>query len=157
MATTGRRNGNSFFFTVELLERDSRLLTEHIDDLKAAIAKARATASFEVEALVVMPCHLHAVLTLPPGDDDHDMRWGLIKGYFARAVGGRRNPWRRRHRTHTIADVTELMDCIDYAHCNPVRHRLVERASEWPYSSIHHYVRQGVLPKDWAGSGRCAR
>jgi putative transposase len=36
-------------------------------------------------------------------------------------------------------------------HFNPVKHNLVSRALEWPYSSFHVYVRRGLVPADWAG------
>jgi len=40
---------------------------------------------------------------------------------------------------------------VDYIHFNPVKHGLVARVRDWPYSSFHRYVRRGVLPQDWAG------
>jgi putative transposase len=40
---------------------------------------------------------------------------------------------------------------VDYVHFNPVKHKLVSRAREWPYSSFHVYVRRGLLAADWAG------
>ena len=39
----------------------------------------------------------------------------------------------------------------DYIHINPVKHRLVARVSDWPYSSFHRMVKLGVYPEDWAG------
>ena len=40
---------------------------------------------------------------------------------------------------------------IDYIHYNPVKHGLVTRVADWPYSSFHRYVAQGILSSDWAG------
>ncbi len=40
---------------------------------------------------------------------------------------------------------------VDYVHANPVRHGYVRRASDWPYSSIHRYIRRRELDEDWAG------
>ncbi len=40
---------------------------------------------------------------------------------------------------------------VDYIHFNPVKHKLVNRVRDWPYSSFHLYVRRGLLAKDWAG------
>jgi putative transposase len=40
---------------------------------------------------------------------------------------------------------------VDYVHFNPVKHKLVTRVGEWPYSSFHAFVRRGLLPADWAG------
>jgi len=40
---------------------------------------------------------------------------------------------------------------MDYVHINPVKHGLVARARDWPFSTFHHLVRQDVYPTDWAG------
>lgn len=40
---------------------------------------------------------------------------------------------------------------LDYIHYNPVRHGYVKRAIDWPYSTIHRYVKNGVYPADWGG------
>jgi hypothetical protein len=55
--------------------------------------------------------------------------------------------------TVTLADRNEIdfERHVDYVHFNPVKHRLVNRACDWPYSSFHVYVRRGLLPADWAG------
>jgi putative transposase len=59
--------------------------------------------------------------------------------------------WQRRFWEHQIRDEADLNRHIDYIHHNPVKHGLVERVVDWPYSSFHRYVRSGVLPEDWAG------
>jgi hypothetical protein len=42
----------------------------------------RRERPFRIDAWVVLPDHLHAVWTLPPGDDDTSTRWRLIKTLF---------------------------------------------------------------------------
>jgi putative transposase len=59
--------------------------------------------------------------------------------------------WQRRFWEHTIRDDGDLARHIDYIHINPLKHGLVSRVTDWPYSSFHRYVRQGLLPQDWAG------
>jgi REP element-mobilizing transposase RayT len=59
--------GGTFFFTVAWLERRRRLLTEHIDDLRAVFGAARERHPFTIDAIVVLPEHLHCLWTLPPG------------------------------------------------------------------------------------------
>jgi len=39
---------------------------------------------------------------------------------------------------------------VDYIHYNPVKHGYVERASDWKYSSIHRYVKAGIMSVGWA-------
>jgi putative transposase len=102
-------------------------------------------------------------MTLPPADDNFPARWKRFKSLFSRLVAkcggaGKRNQrgeyglWQRRYWEHTIRDESDLVRHIDYVHFNPVKHKLVSRVDEWPYSSFHHYVRRGVLPRDWGGT-----
>ena len=73
-----RRNfvaGGTFFFTVTLADRRSSALVAYIDDLRAAFRVARAERPFAVDAVVVLPDHLHVLMTLPEGDADFSGRW----------------------------------------------------------------------------------
>ena len=40
---------------------------------------------------------------------------------------------------------------VDYIHYNPVKHEHVTRVCDWPYSSLHSYLKNGSLPADWGG------
>jgi putative transposase len=51
---------------------------------------------------------------------------------------------------HTIRDDDDFTRHVDYIHWNPIKHGLVERVSEWPYSSFHRFVRLGYYPLTWA-------
>jgi putative transposase len=155
--------GATWFFTVNCAERrGNRLLTDHIEGLRAAFRKVRATHPFEIQAMVVLPEHLHCVWTLPEGDADFHTRWALIKADFSRALPagerrsesrikrGERGIWQRRFWEHLIRDETDLARHIDYIHFNPVKHGWVTRVGDWPYSSFHRFVDRGVYPPDWA-------
>jgi putative transposase len=158
-----RRNyvaGGTYFFTVTLSDRRSRLLVDHIDLLRRAFRKARTERSFAIDAIVILPDHLHAIMTLPDGDDDYSTRWQAIKGGFTRSLRnagldlskdsrGEYRLWQRRFWEHTIRDDDDRQAHVDYIHYNPVKHGLVERAADWPYSSIHRFVRMGWLDTDW--------
>jgi len=145
--TTYRRNfipGGSFFFTVNLANRHSRLLTEKIDLLRKAFRYTRARPAFMLDAIVVLPEHLHAIWTLPPGDTDYAMRWRLIKAFFSRGIEagerisasherkGERGLWQRRYWEHTIRDESDFERHCDYIHFNPVKHGHVRVAGDWP-------------------------
>ncbi|MEM9349595.1 MAG: transposase [Pseudomonadota bacterium] len=60
--------------------------------------------------------------------------------------------WQRRFWEHHIRDEAALEACIRYCWGNPVKHGLVPRAGEWPYSSIHRDIRRGVVEPAWAGA-----
>jgi len=59
--------GGCYFFTVNLLERQRTLLTDHIDLLRDSV---RRLCPFRIDAWVVLPDYLHCVLILPPDNDD---------------------------------------------------------------------------------------
>jgi len=164
--TDYRRNfiaGGSFFFTVNLADRRLCLLTEHVDELRTAFREVRKRHPFTIDAMVVLPDHLHAVWTLPDGDADFSTRWRQIKSAFSRklpsgesisasrSAKGERGIWQRRYWEHTIRDENDFARHIDYVHINPVKHGLVGRVRDWPYSSFHRMARLGVYPEDWAG------
>ncbi len=163
-----RRNivaGGTYFFTVTLVDRRSSTFVEHIDALRAAFRAARRERRFMIDAIVILPDHLHAIFTLPAGDADFSGRWRRIKGHFSTrmiraGVAVKRHPngelalWQRRFWEHTIRTDDDFARHVDYIHFNPVKHGLVSRVLDWPYSSFHRYVRQGLLPKDWGGEMR---
>jgi putative transposase len=70
---------------------------------------------------------------------------------LARRPNGDLALWQRRFWEHTIRDENDFARHVDYIHFNPVKHVLVRRVRDWPHSSFHRYVRDGLLPDDWAG------
>jgi putative transposase len=160
-----RRNlvrGGTYFFTVALANRRSAALVENLATLRQAFKKTRAEKPFEIDAIVILPEHLHAVITLPPADCDYAGRWRRVKGLFTRAMvnsgasimrdaRGEYQLWQRRFWEHTIRDDADFERHVDYIHFNPVKHGLVQKVADWPHSSFHRYVQRGALPQDWAG------
>ena len=62
--------GGTYFFTVNLLERRSALLVREIEALREAVRRTRRERPFRIDGWVVLPEHLHCVITLPEGDAD---------------------------------------------------------------------------------------
>ncbi len=161
-----RRNfvaGGTFFFTVALADRRASTLVDQVHPLRAAFRLARRERPFAIDAIVVLPEHLHTVMTLPPDDADFSGRWRRIKSLFTRHMvraglavtrdrRGEYALWQRRFWEHTVRDETDFGRHVDYIHYNPIKHGLVSQASDWPYSSLHAFVRRGVLQSDWAGT-----
>jgi putative transposase len=155
--------GGCWFFTVNLLERRNTLLVHRIDALRDAMQRTRSHYAFVIDAIVVLPDHIHAVWTLPPGDADFSLRWRLIKSRFAQALPkrerlsdvrkarGERGIWQRRFWEHLIRDEADYARHVEYCYINAVKHGLVARVRDWPHSSFHRDVRAGIFPQDWAG------
>ena len=103
------------------------------------------------------------MLPNPPDDADFSTRWRLIKARFSRRTGlvGRlsgskrtkqeRGVWQRRFWERCLRDEADRATHMAYCWGNPVRHGLVERAVEWPHSSIHRDIRLGRVSPEWSG------
>lgn len=157
--------GATYFFTLTLADRRSRLLVDEITLLRQVYVEASKRMSFKTIAICVLPDHLHTIWQLPEGDSDYSQRWALIKSQFSRGLPAspsvsvsklrrrEKGIWQRRFWEHRIRDDDDLARHVDYIHYNPVKHGLVAQVRDWPYSSFHRYVERGVLPLDWGG--RC--
>jgi putative transposase len=155
--------GGLFFFTLALADRSSGLLVRNIDRARRAYAFAHERHPFETVAICILPDHLHALWQLPDRDADYASRWSLFKSAFSRGLPAapqrsaskiakrEKGIWQRRYWEHAIRDENDLDRHIEYIHYNPVKHELVTRVPDWPHSSFHRYVEQGLLPADWAG------
>jgi putative transposase len=140
--------GASVFFTVNLADRGTRTLVDHIDALREAVRVTKAERPFRIDAWVVLPDHMHAVWTLPEGDHDFSTRWSVIKARFTQTVPvesrrashirrRERGLWQRRFWEHHVRDDEAFAACVRYCWINPVKHGLVEHPKDWPYSSWH--------------------
>ncbi len=144
----------SIFFTVALADRQSRLLVDEVARLRWAVAATRMDRPFGIEAWVVLPDHMHCVWTLPANDHDFSTRWRLIKARFSHglpegrlrtshAARQERGIWQRRFWEHHLRDQADMDAHLRYCWFNPVKHGLVVRPEEWPYSSIHREIAAG--------------
>ena len=158
--------GGTFFFTLVTHGR-----APIFDDpvarrcLHESIALARRDRAFDLLALVLLPDHLHLLITLPPNDADFSTRLAAIKGRFSRsypAAGdveqpqsasrnrqGYRGFWQKRFWEHEVRDDPDLFHCLDYTHYNPVKHGLATCPHAWPWTTFHSFVRDGRYEPDW--------
>jgi len=164
--------GGTYFFTV-VTHRRRPILTSDIARpcLSQAFREVKTDRPFESVVLVLLPDHLHTVWTLPPGDSDYPTRWKKIKEKFTRsflANGGTEGPrnasrirrreraiWQRRGWEHTCRDDDDVERCINYVHWNPVKHGLVKRVRDYPWSTFHRFVQRGEYDPDWGGENPC--
>lgn len=159
--------GATYFFTVNTYRR-IKVLTDppFYLALKGALRQVMAKHPFEIDAFVLLPDHIHCIWTLPPDDGDYTMRWNIIKRLVSQTTRNEIAPllsasrsgrkelglWQRRFWEHQIRDEEDFAKHADYIHWNPMKHGYVSRVVDWPYSSFHRYLRDGVYPEDWAGA-----
>jgi len=115
----------------------------------------RTRHAFTIEAIVVLPDHLHTIWTLPQNDADFSTRWRLIKTAFSRSIEtvesrsasrrakGERGIWQRRYWEHTLRDENDFERHCNYIHFNPVKHGHVSAVRDWPYSSFQRFGNLG--------------
>jgi putative transposase len=151
--------GSTYFFTV-VTEYRRPLLIEHIDRLRNAFRHVRSKYPFSIDAIVVLPDHLHTVWTLPEGDSNYATRWMQIKRKFSsglpanpvspsKASKREKGIWQRRYWEHCIRDEKDWQNHMDYIHHNPVKHGYAKQVRDWPFSSFHRLVERGWYAEDW--------
>jgi len=155
--------GGTFFFTVTLADRSSNVLVQRVESLRRVYQTVQKEHPFETIAICILPDHVHAIWRLPEDDDDFPLRWNLIKSGFSRGISvsaslstskiakREKGIWQRRYWEHAIRNEKDLLRHVDYIHFNPVKHGLVSRVRDWPYSSFHRFVERDELPVDWGG------
>lgn len=153
--------GATYFFTVNLVNRKSNLLVDEIEKLKSAISAVKLKHQFKIDAVVIMPDHLHMIMTLSRIDADYSQIWNLIKGGFSRGIDKselistsrklkhERGIWQRRFWEHLIRDEKDFENHVNYIHINPVKHGYVSKPADWKHSSIHRYIEKGIIPSSW--------
>jgi len=151
--------GATYFFTVVTYDRKPWFSGEkNVTILREAFRDIMARRPFVMEAVVILPDHLHCLWRLPEGDNDFSGRWREIKKRVSRQLDPRTNArnerpvWQRRFWEHQIRDEQDWRNHLDYIHYNPVKHGLVERVAEWPWSSFHRAVARGWYAPDWGRS-----
>lgn len=159
--------GGTYFFTVVTEGRRRLFDSERARHLLGeTIRHCRSRWPFKLDAIVFLPDHLHSIWSLPPDDSEYSKRWAWIKKNFTekwlgeggdeapvtegKKRDGRRGVWQAKFWEHAIQDEADFDRHFDYVHYNPVKHGYARCPNEWPWSSFHRWVRQGVYDENWA-------
>lgn len=148
--------GGHYFFTVVTYQRIGLFADkDKVARLGEAFRHVKKRHPFSVDAIVVLPDHLHTIWRLPEDDADFSVRWRLIKHYLARGLDcptnrrGEKLLWQRRFWEHLLRDEEDWRNHVDYIHYNPVRHGYSNSPIEWKYSSFTSAVKRGWYEADW--------
>jgi putative transposase len=141
--------GGCFFFTVVTRNREPWLSdSDAMDRLRWAFRETMRKRPFAIDAIVILPDHLHAIWRLPPGDADFSTRWRLIK-HSVSVTPHRQWRWQPRFWEHILRDENDWRRHVEYIHYNPVKHGYARAPWDWPHSSFRRAVGRGWHSKDW--------
>ena len=145
--------GGTYFFTVVTDMRQPIFSTEDaITVFKNELVKIKKDYPFKIDAMVILPDHVHTIWTLPENDTNYPTRWRLIKANFSRKwIKKFNNPlekspsrmrkgentiWQRRYWEHTIISADDYYQHLDYVIYKPVRHGFGNDPKDWKYSYV---------------------
>jgi putative transposase len=150
-----QRTGDLHFVTFSCYRRQQRLDPPARRLFERALERARVNYGFWIGAYVVMPEHVHMLVSEP----ERESLAAVIKAIklgVARHYGGRF--WQERYYDFNVWSRGKHAEKVDYIHWNPVRRGLVERPEDWAWSSYRHHLdgRRGVaeIESQWTARKR---
>lgn len=156
-------DGHSYFLTVVTHQR-TPILIENIELLRESFKVSKSRYDYKIDAIVILPDHFHVIIT-PTLSQAYPGIIKTIKRHFSkhcdkkyyqhlfqsisREDKGHKPVWQKRFYEHTIRDEKDYKVRFDYIHFNPVKHRYVNKAKDWEYSSFHKFVDNGYYDCNW--------
>jgi putative transposase len=157
--------GGTYFLTIVTHRRVPLFADEeNVTRLRRALVQTKHERPFDIDAAVILPDHIHLLLTLPCGESDYSTRVGRMKVLFTRSVSRPgalqsdclsrakhrdSNVWQRRFWEHSVRGEGEFEECLNYIHYNPVKHKFADCPHLWPHSSFQRWVRSGLYDVEW--------
>ena len=108
--------------------------------VEQALEDTRKHDGFFVAGYVLMPEHLHMLLSEPPGvvlaAALKRLKWSTsrkLKGTY------RDHFWQPPYHDFNVYSQYKVEEKLDYMHRNPVKRSLAEKPEDWPWSSARHH------------------
>ena len=139
--TRFHHSGQSHFVTFCCYHR-RRLLTtnESRRIFESALERVRRSFRLQVYGYVVMPEHVHLLLSEPEKDTLADALKSLKQGVSRRLIGDAEHFWQKRYYDFNIRNYPQFVEKLRYIHRNPVKAGLCEGPEDWEWSSFRHYA-----------------
>ena len=120
----------------------------------------RVRRSFElcVYGYVIMPEHVHPLLSEPQRASLADAIKSLKQGVSRRLIGEADHFWQKRYYDFNIRDAEQFSEKLRYIHRNPVKRGLCDSPGDWEWSSFRHYATgcEGIvsIESEWTARKR---
>jgi putative transposase len=132
-------SGQSHFITFCCYHRRALLnAPESIETFEAALERVRRTYQLRVFGYVVMPEHVHLLLSEPQGDTLAEAIKSLKQGVSRRLIGDAKHFWQKRYYDFNVRDYEQFVEKLRYIHRNPVKRGLCAAPEDWEWSSFLH-------------------
>ena len=139
--TRFHHSGQSHFVTFCCHHRRRLLTTEASCRIfESALERVRHSYRLHVYGYVVMPEHVHLLLSEPQRDTLADALKSLKQGVSRRLIGDAEHFWQKRYYDFNIRNYSQFVEKLRYVHRNPVKQGLCERPEDWQWSSFRHYA-----------------
>ena len=155
-----------YFFTLVTYNRRPIFNSEKVVRLlKRSISDIGTGRLFKIDAIVIIPDHIHMLMELKDGFSDYSKIISLIKKKFGQELINinsyvpslpvssvnrkERGVWQRRFWEHIIRDERDYIAHVNYIHLNPVRHGYVSDVTEWKWSSYFAFLKRGFYEEGW--------
>jgi putative transposase len=133
--TRFHHSGQSHFVTFCCYHRHRLLTTDESRRVfESALERVRRGFRLEVYGYVVMPEHVHLLLSEPRRDTLADALKSLKQGVSRRLIGDAEHFWQKRYYDFNIRNYPQFVEKLRYIHRNPVKAGLCERQEDWEWS-----------------------
>jgi len=132
--------GGLHFLTFSCYRRQPFFCTPQARDcFERSLEQARVRYRFYVAAYVVMPEHVHLLLTAPSSGTVATVVQAIKQSVSRKLIGDREHFWQARYYDFNVWSREKRIEKLKYIHRNPVKRGLVERPEDWAWSSFRHY------------------
>jgi len=125
---------------------------------EAGLERVRCDFQLRVYGYVVMPEHVHILLSEPHRATLADAIKSLKQGVSRRLIGDFPHFWQRRYYDFNVRNHEQFVEKLRYIHRNPVRKGLCARPEDWQWSSFRHYATgwEGIveIESEWTATKR---
>ena len=154
-----QQSADLHFVTFSCYRREALLASAHAKGLlERALEQARRQYGFWVSGYVIMPEHVHLLVSEPERATLAVALQALKQSVARRLIAGRKHFWQPRYYDFNVYTKQKRLEKLAYMHWNPVRRGLVKEPQDWPWSSFPHYLtgEEGVveIESEWTGRKR---
>jgi putative transposase len=136
-----QETGHSHFVTFSCYHRQPLFTASPAMRIfELALERVRRSFRLCVYGYVVMPEHVHLLVSEPERGVLADALKSLKQGVSRRLVGEAEHFWQKRYYDFNVRNYRQFVEKLRYIHRNPVKRGLCERPEDWEWSSFRQYA-----------------